>query len=269
MLSLLSSGSVIRLMSPFTSFLCLLIRVSSYLLLDEDVVVEISEHELVIIVEEFGAALVEHHTADRDVDFLGDADAGLLRSFLPLARHFGLLHSDERHTEVIAVFITVSSFCCSFSMEYQTNLWDITLGVSLGSATQISMFVVPLCVMVAWITGIKMDLDLNLLETGSLIMAILVIAFTLQDGTSHYLKGLVPLLCYLAIGACFFVFKSPLELYENDSHGIGHQLAVSCYVMALFQSQLNEAILREDYGEAAKLKLAITGATKRILLEQH
>ncbi|KAG6485277.1 hypothetical protein ZIOFF_053811 [Zingiber officinale] len=126
---------------------------------------------------------------------------------------------DERHTEVIAVFITVSSFCCSFSMEYQTNLWDITLGVSLGSATQISMFVVPLCVMVAWITGIKMDLDLNLLETGSLIMAILVIAFTLQtqlmvllqDGTSHYLKGLVPLLCYLAIGACFFVFKSPLE----------------------------------------------------------
>ncbi|KAG6523534.1 hypothetical protein ZIOFF_013395 [Zingiber officinale] len=96
---------------------------------------------------------------------------------------------------------------------------DITLGVSLGSATQISMFVVPLCVMVAWIMGIKMDLDLNLLETGSLIMAILVIAFTLQtqlmvllqDGTSHYLKGLVPLLCYLAIGACFFVFKSPLE----------------------------------------------------------
>ncbi|KAG6509922.1 hypothetical protein ZIOFF_027930 [Zingiber officinale] len=30
-----------------------------------------------------------------------------------------------------------------------------------------------------------------------------------------------------------------------------------------FDSQLNEAILREDYGEAAKLKLAITGATKK------
>ena len=57
MLSLLSGGSVIRLMSPFTSFLCLLIRVSSYLLLDEDVVVEISEHELVIIAEEFGCLL--------------------------------------------------------------------------------------------------------------------------------------------------------------------------------------------------------------------
>ncbi|XP_042444620.1 vacuolar cation/proton exchanger 1a-like isoform X1 [Zingiber officinale] len=97
------------------------------------------------------------------------------------------------------------------------NKLDITLGVSLGSATQISMLVVPLCVIVAWITGIKMDLDLNLLETGSLIMAILVIAFTLQDGTSHYLKGLVPLLCYLAIAACFFVFKSPLEHQPTSS----------------------------------------------------
>ncbi|CAL9186757.1 unnamed protein product [Musa hybrid cultivar] len=89
------------------------------------------------------------------------------------------------------------------------NKLDITLGVSLGSATQISMFVVPLSVIVAWTMGIKMDLDLELLETGSLIMAILITAFTLQDGTSHYLKGLVPLLCYLAIGACFFVSKSP------------------------------------------------------------
>ncbi|RWW14861.1 hypothetical protein GW17_00021329 [Ensete ventricosum] len=97
---------------------------------------------------------------------------------------------------------------------------DITLGVSLGSATQISMFVVPLSVIVAWIMGIEMDLDLKLLETSSLIMAILVIAFTLQDGTSHYLKGLVPLLCYLAIGACFFVFDSPADQINDINAGV-------------------------------------------------
>lgn len=27
----------------------------------------------------------------------------------------------------------------------------------------------------------------------------------LQDGTSHYMKGFVLLLCYVVIGACFFV----------------------------------------------------------------
>ncbi|GFP94366.1 vacuolar cation/proton exchanger 3, partial [Phtheirospermum japonicum] len=81
---------------------------------------------------------------------------------------------------------------------------DITLGVALGSATQIAMFVVPLSVLVSWIIGVRMDLDFNLLETSALALSILVTTFTLQDGTSHYLKGLVLLLCYLVIGACFF-----------------------------------------------------------------
>ncbi|XVE62041.1 hypothetical protein DITRI_Ditri06bG0087100 [Diplodiscus trichospermus] len=88
---------------------------------------------------------------------------------------------------------------------------DISLGVALGSATQISMFVVPLCVIVAWFMGIKMDLGFNLVETGSLALSIITVAFTVQDGTSHYLKGLVLLLLYFVIGACFFVSKTPLS----------------------------------------------------------
>ncbi|XP_027334097.1 vacuolar cation/proton exchanger 3-like isoform X2 [Abrus precatorius] len=91
------------------------------------------------------------------------------------------------------------------------NKLDITLGVSLGSSTQISMFVVPLCVIVSWILGIKMDLNLNLLETVSLAVAIVTTAFALQDGTSHYMKGLVLILCYVVIGACFFVQRIPFN----------------------------------------------------------
>ncbi|KAF6147063.1 hypothetical protein GIB67_036782 [Kingdonia uniflora] len=90
------------------------------------------------------------------------------------------------------------------------NKLDISLGVALGSATQISMFVIPLTVIVSWIMGINMSLDFNLLETGSLALSILVTAFTLQDGTSHYMKGFVLLLCYVVIGACFFVLKTPI-----------------------------------------------------------
>ncbi|RDY00371.1 Vacuolar cation/proton exchanger 1, partial [Mucuna pruriens] len=90
------------------------------------------------------------------------------------------------------------------------NKLDISLGVSMGSATQISLFVVPLSVIVAWIMGIEMDLDFNLLETGCLAFTIIVTAFTLQDGTSHYMKGVVLFLCYIIIAACFFVHKTPL-----------------------------------------------------------
>ncbi|XAR50842.1 hypothetical protein NMG60_11005292 [Bertholletia excelsa] len=95
------------------------------------------------------------------------------------------------------------------------NKLDITLGVALGSATQISLFVVPLCVIAAWVAGVNMDLDLNLLETGSLALAIVVTAFTLQDGTSHYMKGLILLLCYVVIGACFFVVRTPTAANLN------------------------------------------------------
>lgn len=95
------------------------------------------------------------------------------------------------------------------------NKLDITLGVALGSASQIALFVVPLSVLSAWIIGIKMDLDFNLIETGSLALSIIVTAFTLQDGTSHYLKGLILLLCYIIIAACFFVSHSPKSIDPN------------------------------------------------------
>ncbi|XP_023517389.1 vacuolar cation/proton exchanger 3-like isoform X2 [Cucurbita pepo subsp. pepo] len=85
------------------------------------------------------------------------------------------------------------------------NKLDISLGVALGSATQIALFVIPLCVIVAWTMGVDMDLNFNLMETASLGLAIITTAFALQDGTSHYIKGLVLLLCYVIIAACFFV----------------------------------------------------------------
>ncbi|XP_075474086.1 vacuolar cation/proton exchanger 3-like [Primulina tabacum] len=95
------------------------------------------------------------------------------------------------------------------------NKLDISLGVALGSATQIAMFVVPTSVLVSWMMGIDMDLDFSILGTSTLAISILVTAFTLQDGTSHYMKGLVLLLCYVVIGACFFLFKTNHESGAN------------------------------------------------------
>lgn len=100
------------------------------------------------------------------------------------------------------------------------NKLDITLGVALGSATQIAMFVVPMCVIVSWILGINMDLNFNILETGSLAMAIIATAFTLQDGTSHYMKGFALLLCYIVISACFFLSKTPHDQNAVNNLGI-------------------------------------------------
>ncbi|KAL8098766.1 hypothetical protein AgCh_031480 [Apium graveolens] len=82
---------------------------------------------------------------------------------------------------------------------------DITLGVAIGSSTQISMFVIPFCVVIGWFMGQPMDLNFQLFETATLFITVLVVAFMLQDGTSNYFKGLMLILSYLIVAASFFV----------------------------------------------------------------
>ncbi|KAI5010390.1 hypothetical protein ZWY2020_012527 [Hordeum vulgare] len=86
---------------------------------------------------------------------------------------------------------------------------DITIGVAIGSSTQISMFVIPFCVVVGWMMGQKMDLNFQLFETATLFITVLVVAFMLQDGVANYLKGLMLVLCYLIVAASFFVHVDP------------------------------------------------------------
>ncbi|XP_054780424.1 vacuolar cation/proton exchanger 2-like isoform X1 [Prosopis cineraria] len=88
---------------------------------------------------------------------------------------------------------------------------DITLGVAIGSSTQISMFVIPFCVVIGWCMGKEMDLNFQLFETATLFITVLVVAFMLQEGTSNYFKGLMLILCYLIVAASFFVHVDPRD----------------------------------------------------------
>ncbi|KAE9587867.1 putative sodium/calcium exchanger membrane region [Lupinus albus] len=94
---------------------------------------------------------------------------------------------------------------------------DITIGVAVGSSTEISMFVIPFCVVVGWCMGKEMDLNFQLFETATLFITVLVVAFMMQEGTSNYFKGLMLILCYLIVAASFFVHVDPQngEFTEN------------------------------------------------------
>ncbi|XP_057954739.1 vacuolar cation/proton exchanger 5-like isoform X2 [Malania oleifera] len=92
---------------------------------------------------------------------------------------------------------------------------DISLGVAIGSSTQISMFGIPFCVVAGWIMGHPMDLNFQLFETATLFMTVLVVAFLLQEGTSNYFKGLMLILCYLIVAASFFVHVDPESVADK------------------------------------------------------
>ncbi|KAG5545882.1 hypothetical protein RHGRI_018142 [Rhododendron griersonianum] len=92
---------------------------------------------------------------------------------------------------------------------------DMSLGVAVGSSTQISMFGIPFCVVYGWVLGHPMDLNFQLFETATLFMTVLVVAFMLQEGTSNYFKGLMLLFCYLIVAASYFVHIDPESIRES------------------------------------------------------
>ncbi|MCO5608406.1 hypothetical protein L7F22_062616 [Adiantum nelumboides] len=95
---------------------------------------------------------------------------------------------------------------------------DLSLAVAIGSSTQISMFVIPFCVVVGWIAGKPMDLNFQLFETATLFTTVIVVAFMLQEGKANYFKGLMLVLCYLIVGASFFVHNDILGGEDKDKH---------------------------------------------------
>lgn len=96
---------------------------------------------------------------------------------------------------------------------------DVSLGVAIGSSTQISMFVIPFCVVVGWLMGQPMDLNFQLFETATLFITVVVVAFMLQDGTSNYFKGIMLILCYLIVAASFYVHVDPTSV-DDKHHGV-------------------------------------------------
>ncbi|XP_054782146.1 vacuolar cation/proton exchanger 2-like [Prosopis cineraria] len=86
---------------------------------------------------------------------------------------------------------------------------DITLEDAVGSSIRLIMFVMPFSVLVGWFMGLWLDLNFPLFQTAVLLMSVLISAYVLQEGFSHYLKGLMLLLCYLIVVASFLVHVEP------------------------------------------------------------
>ncbi|PWZ21810.1 hypothetical protein Zm00014a_042886 [Zea mays] len=100
-------------------------------------------------------------------------------------------------------------YVCDERQTGKQQLGDLSLGVAIGSSTQISMFVIPFSVVAGWMMGQPMDLNFHLFETASLLITVLVVALLLQDGTSNCFKGLMLILCYLIVAASFYVYADP------------------------------------------------------------
>ncbi|WIA21415.1 hypothetical protein OEZ85_000630 [Tetradesmus obliquus] len=99
------------------------------------------------------------------------------------------------------------------------NRMEISLGVAIGSSTQIGVLVIPFCVILAWCVGQPLDLNFNEFEALVLFISVLLAALMVQDGSSNWLKGSMLILTYLFVAAGFWVHKDPLlASAEGERH---------------------------------------------------
>ena len=99
------------------------------------------------------------------------------------------------------------------------NKMEISLGIAVGSAVQISLFVIPLTVLLGWFMGVNMTLDFHPMETVTVLLTVVTVAFVIQDGKSTYLKGILLIAMYLCISAAFWVHVDPREVTERGGAG--------------------------------------------------
>ncbi len=86
------------------------------------------------------------------------------------------------------------------------NHLDLTLSITIGSATQIVMFVAPLLVLASFVLGHPMNLVFSLFELVAFIFAIFVTNAVIDDGQSNWFEGVQLLAAYGILGVAFFLY---------------------------------------------------------------
>lgn len=86
------------------------------------------------------------------------------------------------------------------------NKMDLSLGVAVGSSIQIAVFVVPVVVLVGWLTGHKFLLTFDMFQVVVLTISVIHANFAIADGSSHWLMGVQLISTYVLVAMGFFFY---------------------------------------------------------------
>lgn len=84
------------------------------------------------------------------------------------------------------------------------NKMSLALQVSIGSATQIVMFVAPALVLISLFFEEKMSLVFNMFELSAIIFSVFIVNSIVEDGESNWFEGVQLLMAYAIIAVAFF-----------------------------------------------------------------
>jgi Ca2+:H+ antiporter len=106
------------------------------------------------------------------------------------------------------------------------NQMDLAVGIAIGSALQVALFVAPVLVLASYLRAEPMDLRFSTLEVVAVILSVLLARMVSEDGESNWLEGLMLLMVYLILALAFFFLPWPPHGHE-ESPAAAHATAES------------------------------------------
>jgi Ca2+:H+ antiporter len=92
---------------------------------------------------------------------------------------------------------------------------DLSLGIAIGSATQIALFAAPVLVLLSYVIGpAPMDLVFTTAEVVAIAVSVVIVGQVAEDGESNWLEGVQLLAVYLILGVMFYFLPETTAAVE-------------------------------------------------------
>ncbi len=126
----------------------------------------------------------------------------LVASITPLVESFGW---SQMFVGVIflAIIGNVAEHSSAVTVAVK-NRMDLSLQISIGSATQIALVVAPLLVLASLLLPHAMNLIFDPFELVAIVLSVLMVNLIVQDGESNWLEGVQLLAAYAIMAVAFF-----------------------------------------------------------------
>jgi Ca2+:H+ antiporter len=79
----------------------------------------------------------------------------------------------------------------------------LSIGIAVGSSTQIALFVVPFSVLAGWACNQPMELDFGSLNTTVMSLSVVVVLSIVVDGSATWLQGYLLLSAYFVVAVLY------------------------------------------------------------------
>jgi Ca2+:H+ antiporter len=105
------------------------------------------------------------------------------------------------------------------------NQMDLSVGIAIGSALQVALFVAPVLVIASYLRAEPMDLRFSSLEVLAVILSVLLARMVSEDGESNWLEGLMLLMVYAILALAFFFLPAAKPILGHSHSGAAHAAA--------------------------------------------